>query len=458
MSTVLIVDDEIDIQSALSFALKDEGYDVLTASTPDEAEKILESTAVDIGLYDVWFPVGDGMELLKVTRTKYPESVIIMMSGHGNIELALNAIRLGAYDFLEKPLELEKILVTLRNAAEARALRDQNQHLIRQLMGSGRLIGEGTAIRSLQQNIERAAAASAHVLITGENGSGKELVARLLHQMSPRHDKPFITVNCAAIPEPLIEKELFGSERDALAPGEPRTVGRFEQAGKGTLFLDEISQLSPSAQAKLLRILEERAYERIGGRQMIHAEARVVAATNCDLAAEIKAGRFREDLFFRLNVLSIAVPPLRERRDDIPSLANHFLDVLSRDNGRVRPELRPELIAWMQSYDWPGNVRELRNLIERMLIMGRDQNSLGLADLPEELQSVGAPSGPVPSQSLINAPGTLRELRAQFEKFVLEDRLGKLGGNVTKAAESLGVERAHLHRKMKQYGLRGGEA
>lgn len=456
MSTVLIVDDEIDIQSALSFALKDEGYDVLTASNPAEAEKILSETPVDLGLFDVWFPEGDGMELLKVARARFPESIVIMMSGHGNIELALNAIRLGAYDFLEKPLELEKVLVTLRNASEAQSLRHQNQRLLSQIMGSARLIGHGAAIESLKGQIQRAASSSAHVLVTGENGTGKELVARMLHQLSPRADKPFVSVHCGAIPEGHIERELFGAERDVTTPGEARTIGRFEQAGAGTLFLDEISELSQSAQGKLLRVLEERTYERIGGRHVLRAEARIVAATNRDLQAEIKAGRFREDLFFRLNVLSLSVPTLRDRREDISELARHFLEALSRENARELPELRPDLIEWMKHYDWPGNVRELKNLIERMLILGRDRKSLGLADLPEELQSFGSGVAALPLDAhMKDLSGTLRDLRAQFEKLVLEKRLGTHGGNVTKAAESLDIERAHLHRKMRQYGIRG---
>lgn len=457
MSTVLIVDDEIDIQSALSFALKDEGYDVLTASTPEEAEKILSQTPVDLGLFDVWFPVGDGMDLLKVTRAKFPQSVVIMMSGHGNIELALNAIRLGAYDFLEKPLELEKVLVTLRNASEAQTLRFQNQRLISQLLGNGKLIGQSPSVKDLQTAIQKAAQAHSHVLITGENGAGKELVARLLHQTSLRQDKPFVAVNCAAIPEAELEKELFGAERGAVRPEDPQIAGYFEQAGSGTLFLDEVSELSPSAQAKLLRVLEERAYQRLGGRQPLRAEARIVAATNRDLSALIKSGKFREDLFFRLNVLSIAVPALRERRQDIALLANHFLENLAKENGRAIPTLTPDLLAWMAAYDWPGNVRELRNLLERMLIMGVERDALGLADLPEELQSFGEQPEPLSLSSLKDTSnGSLRELRARFEKSVLEQRLASLHGNVTRAAESLGIERAHLHRKMKQYGVRGG--
>lgn len=455
MSTVLIVDDEIDIQSALSFALKDEGYDVLTASSPAEAEKILAQTPVDIGLFDVWFPEGDGMDLLKTARAKFPRSILIMMSGHGNIELALNAIRLGAYDFLEKPLELEKVLVVLRNAAEAQSLRFENSRLLDQLMGGGGLIGSSPEITSLGSELRRASLANAPVMITGEIGSGKELAARLLHQLSARQDKPFVRVNCAGLPEGSLEKELFGAER---GPSEPRVIGRFEQAGAGTLFLDEVAELPLSAQAKLLRVLDERHYERVGGSQVLRTDARIVAATSHDLAAEVKAGRFREDLLLRLKVLSIEIPTLRERKDDIAALAKHFIVLQARENGCPLPQLSDELVEWMKSYEWPGNAREMRNLLERMLIMARGQETLGLADLPEELQTPGTDAAAV-AGALTQLPGemsgSLRDLRARFERLVLDQRLAKLGGNVTKTAESLGIERAHLHRKMKQYGIRG---
>lgn len=445
MSTVLIVDDEIDIQSALSFALKDEGYEVLTASSPEEAEVILSQHVVDIALFDVWFPVGDGMELLRAARAKYPDSVVIMMSGHGNIELALNAIRLGAYDFLEKPLELEKVLVTLRNAAETRSLRVQNQRLMKQITGSGNLHGTSEAVKSLRTSVEKAAPSHAHVLITGENGSGKELVARLLHRMSPRKDKPFVVVNCCALGEARLELELFGS---AEVPG------RFEQADSGTLFLDEIAELSLPAQARLLRVVEERVFEKAPGRQPSRTEARIFAATNRDLTELIREGKFREDLYFRLKVLALHVPPLRERREDIADLTKHFATLFAAEYGGEAPVLHEELLRWMTQYDWPGNVRELRNLVERMLIMSGDRKTLGPADLPEELQAYGVAPANLPPAAVKDSGGPLRDLRVQFEKAILEQRLTQFGGNVTRAAESLGIERAHLHRKLKQYGLR----
>jgi len=449
--SLLIVDDELDIQSSLSFALKDEGYEVFTASSPAEAEKILESHAIDVGLYDVWFPEGDGLELLQLTKARYPHVSPVMMSGHGNIELALKSIRLGAYDFLEKPLELEKVLVVLRNAVEALDLRDENRRLKKQLVGKINFVGESKGMIQLRASLQKAAQVSSHMLIFGENGSGKELVARLLHELSTRKDRPFVAVNCAAMPEGLLESELFGHEKGAFTGATSRHAGRFEQAGEGTLFLDEIAELSPNAQGKLLRVLEERSFERVGGRTPIRAEARVVAATNRDLAAEVKSGRFREDLYFRLNVLSVTVPPLRERVEDIAQLASYFVRATSAEIGRTPPELSKELANWMLAYEWPGNVRELKNIIERMVIMGADPKSIGFSDLPEELQAMTIkPKGNLSQGS---ESGSLRELRVLFEKSILEKRLESFAGNVTKTAESLGIERAHLHRKMKQYGI-----
>ncbi len=457
--TVLIVDDELDIQSSLSLALKDEGYEVFTATLPHEAEKILASYAVDLALYDVWFPQGDGIELLKKTRAMYPKTTAVMMSGHGNIELALKAIKLGAYDFLEKPLELERVLVVLRNAAEAQTLRSENQRLVWELAGSHAFLGDSNPVRNLRNSIERAAGSSAHVLILGENGSGKELVAHLLHGQSSRSEKAFVAVNCAAIPENLFESVLFGHEKGAFTGATSRSLGRFELAGQGTLFLDEISELSPAAQAKLLRVLEDRKFERVGGRQVLKAEARILAATNKDLVELVKEGKFREDLYFRLKVLVVTVPPLRERLEDLPVLVEYFLKNFSVENRRSKPHLDDELLKFFQNYDWPGNVRELRNLLERMLIMSPpDSGRLLVSDLPEDL----SPPSRTASQGklykfLKDAPedfeNSLRELRAQFERSVLENRLKHFEKNVTRAAESLGIERAHLHRKIRQLGI-----
>ncbi len=451
--TVLIVDDELDIQSSLAFALKDEGYEVLTATSPAEAEKKLAERPIDLTLYDVWFPEGDGLDLLKVTRQQYPRTTVIMMSGHGNIELALKAIRDGAYDFMEKPLELEKVLVTLRNASEAQTLREQNKILKAEVRSKSELIGVGRAMQNLRTQIERAANAQSHVIVYGENGSGKELVARQLHELSSRADKPYVAVNCAAIPESLFESELFGHEKGSFTGATQRQTGRIEMAGGGVLFLDEISELSLNSQAKLLRVLEERSFERVGGRTTLKVEARVVVATNKELSQLIKENKFREDLFFRLNVLAITVPPLRERDDDIGALVEHFLRKIAEENGRAVPRFDVELLKKLETYDWPGNVRELRNLIERMMIMSPEKSLFTVSDIPEELGLDFGLNPPPKLENFRDPSGTLRVLRAQFERTLLEQRIEKMGGSITKAAESLGIERAHLHRKLKAYGL-----
>jgi len=460
--SLLIVDDELDIQSSLAFALKDEGFEVFTASSPQEAEVILAQNDIDLGLFDVWFPVGDGIELLKLTRIKYPQANIVMMSGHGNIELALKAIKLGAFDFLEKPLELEKVLVVLRNASALGALRKENRRLTVRSTAGSEFLGESSAVVTLRDQIQKAAVANSHVFIRGENGAGKELVAHLLHHLSSRSDKPFVPVNCASIPEALFESELFGHERGAFTGAHSRSIGRFEQAAGGTLFLDEIAELSPSAQGKLLRVLEDRKFERVGGRNPIKSDARVIVASNRDIPAEIKAGRFREDLYFRLNVLSITVPALRDRIEDIPDLIKHFMNFYCAEYVRSPVKVQSDLLDWMKHYEWPGNVRELRNLIERLLIMNPDKKEFTVADLPEELASVAPITTPLEPIVVGENSGTLRNLRARFEKQILEQRLSQFQGNVTKAAESLGIERAHLHRKIKQFGIqnlaRGGDS
>ncbi len=457
--SILIVDDELDIQSSLSFALKDEGYEVLTATLPAEAEEILKTHTIDMALFDVWFPQGDGIDLLKHTREKYPHISVVMMSGHGNIELALKAIRMGAYDFLEKPLELEKLLVVLRNATESLRLRDENKRLLSQIIGDAHFDFQSNSMKSLEETIKRAAESSSHVLIHGHSGSGKELVARRLHSLSNRKDHAFVPVNCAAIPEGLLESELFGYEKGAVPGAVTRGIGRFEQAEGGTLFLDEIGELSLAAQGKLLRVLEQRTYERVGGRTLLKTSARILAATNRDLNEEIKAGRFREDLYFRLKVLSINVPSLKERIDDMPLLVQQLSVKIATDLARPLPTFSTELVSWMQHYDWPGNVRELRNLIERMIIMSPDRTTLGLADLPEELQALSIDYSPKNDFQVKDTNEPLRELRARFEMSIISQRMEKMLGNVKKTAESLGIERTHLHRKLKQYGIKfGGDA
>lgn len=446
---VLIVDDEIDIQSSLSFALKDEGYEVVAVSSPAEALQVLAKESFHVALYDVWFPEGDGVELLRQSLEEFSAMSIIMMSGHGNIELALKSIRMGAYDFLEKPLELEKVLVLLRNACETSLLKFENRALLHQLYGEVNLIAESKSMAHLKSQIHKVAATTSHVLLHGESGVGKTLVARYLHQNSERAQHPFVTIHCAALPSDSWEKELLGYDE---------TPGRLELARGGTLYLNSVDELSPAAQARLFRILEERHFERKGRSQAIPLDVRFVASSTQNLQEKVSQGHFREDLYFQLKVVALEVPALKDRTEDILPLAKSFLNSLSRDYGRPLPELDDELVNWMKHHDWQGNVRELKNLLERCLIMAvPNQKSLTLSDLPDDL-GVLLPADDT-QNSLHDAfddlplKGSLRELRARFEAMLLKKRLQEQGGNVTKAAESLGIERAHLHRKMKQFGV-----
>jgi two-component system nitrogen regulation response regulator NtrX len=447
---VLIVDDELDIQSSLSFALKDEGYEVRAASSPREALEILRKESFHVALYDVWFPEGDGMDLLKESLEKFSAMSIIMMSGHGNIELALKSIRMGAYDFLEKPLELEKVLVLLRNACQTSILKFENKSLLKQLYGDITLVAESRAMQNLKAQIEKVAPTPSHVLLQGPSGVGKTLAARYLHNKSDRSQHPFVTVHCAALPEDEWEKELFGYDD---------VPGRLEQASGGTLYLNSVGELSASAQARFFRVLEEKRFERKGRPQSIPLDVRVVASASPNLAERVSTGAFREDLYFQLKVVALEVPALSERKDDIEQLAKNFLKNVSRDHGRPMPELEPELLQWMKHYDWPGNVRELKNLLERCLILSApQQKTLGLKDLPEDLGAISAHADSQVAELVGHLEeaaleGPLRALRARFESHVIERRLDQCGGNVTKAAESLGIERAHLHRKLKHYGI-----
>lgn len=447
---VLIVDDELDIQSSLSFALKDEGYEVRTASSPKEALEVLERESFHVALYDVWFPEGDGMDLLKESLDKFSAMSIIMMSGHGNIELALKSIRMGAYDFLEKPLELEKVLVLLRNACQTSLLKFENKALLKQLYGDINIVALSRSMQHLKTQIDKVAPTPSHVLLSGQSGVGKTLAARYLHHKGDRSQHPFVTVHCAALPEDAWEKELFGYDE---------VPGRLELASGGTLYLNSVGELPANAQARLFRVFEEKRFERKGRPQSISLDVRVVASSSTHLAEQVAAGKFREDLYFQLKVVALEVPPLADRKEDIDELAKGFLRNVSREHGRPTPDLDPELLQWMKNYDWPGNVRELKNLLERCLILsGPQQKTLGLGDLPEDLGAFtgtglgddGALAGGLEDTAL---EGPLRQLRARFESHVLKRRLEQCGGNVTKAAESLGIERAHLHRKLKSYGL-----
>jgi two-component system nitrogen regulation response regulator NtrX len=442
---ILIVDDEPAIQSALRGVLEDEGYRVTAVGTGEDAVALVSDETPDLVFMDIWMPGKDGLETLaEIKRTK-PEMTVVMISGHGTIETAVRATRLGAYDFVEKPLSLEKILLTASHALEHARLERENATLRERLAERWEIIGDSAAVRQLREHIATAAPTNGRVLIHGENGSGKELVARAVHALSARRERAFVEVNCAAIPEELIESELFGHEKGAFTGALARRRGRFESADGGTLFLDEVGDMSLKTQAKVLRALEEQAFERVGGRETIKVDVRVIAASNRDLAALVGGG-FREDLYYRLNVIPIEVPPLRARKEDIPLLIEHFIRIVCAENGKRVKTVSGEALAYFMTYDWPGNVRELRNMVERLVIMV-PRDVIDVDDLPAPLRSKEAAVAGV-------AHGrSLREARDNFERAYILAELRTQDWNMTKTADRLGIERSHLYRKIKAYGI-----
>ncbi len=444
----MIVDDEPSIRSSLEGVLEDEGYKVISASDGYGALKLVEEEMPDLVILDIWMPGMDGIETLKRIRELHRSLEVIMISGHGTIETAVTATKLGAFDFIEKPLSLEKTLVTIENAFNYRQLRDENLILRQKAKGKYNLTGESPAIHELRETIERVAPTQATVLIVGENGTGKELVARAIHHLSPRSTRPLVEVNCAAIPEELIESELFGHERGAFTGASERRRGRFDLAHNGTLFLDEIGDMSLKTQAKTLRILEEQRFERVGGTKTIQVDVRIIAATNKDLKQEIAEGWFREDLYYRLNVIPVHVPPLRDRTEDIPLLVEDFLEEFALESSIDRKQVADEVIPAMQRYPWPGNVRELKNFIERLVILVPD-DLIALHHLPASfIQS----SGQATASNALDQPN-FKMARMQFEKEYLLKKLEEHRWNVSQTAEAIGIERSHLHRKIRAYGV-----
>ncbi|TMQ57467.1 MAG: sigma-54-dependent Fis family transcriptional regulator [Candidatus Eisenbacteria bacterium] len=443
MPSVLIVDDEANILSSLQAALGREGYQVDGAGSLAEARARL-SEAYDFVLLDVSFPEGSGLDLLAEIMGGAPETVVIMMSGHATIEAAVKATRLGAFDFLEKPLALERLLVLMRNASRTLMLAAETRRL--RAAWANPIVGRSKAVQHLLREIERAGPAPARVLIEGEHGTGKELVARALHAASPRREMPFVAVNCAAIPDDLIESELFGHERGAFTGATQARRGRFEEAHGGTLFLDEVGDLTPRAQTKLLRVLQEGELSRLGGNRTIRVDVRVIAATNRDLAKAVQAERFREDLYFRIAVIPISVPALRERADDIPLLVEHFVAQVARETGRRPKKFAPGALEALARHSFPGNIRELRNLVERLVIM-----SPGAIVGAEDMAAVLPRAERAPE-----SPARISEAVQDFERRQIEEALAAEGGNMTRAAARLGLERSHLYKKLKKLGGREG--
>ena len=461
--SVLVVDDEASIRQSLTGALKDEGYKVALAASGRESIEALRADRPDVVLLDIWMPELDGIETLKQIKAEWPDQIVIMMSGHGNIETAVKAVKFGAFDFIEKPLSLERLLVLLQNATSVQDLARENRALRKQVQKHRTIIGESSAMKTIQELIRRVAPTTGSVLITGENGTGKELVAHSIHALSPRFSKSFVEVNCAAIPEELIESELFGHERGAFTGATQLRRGKFDLAHGGTLFLDEIGDMSLKTQAKILRILQEQKFERVGGSQTISVDVRIVAATNKDLKQEIARGSFREDLYYRLNVIPFVVPPLRERKDDIPQLAAHFLKEFSATHGKAPRALSPEGKEVLTAYPWPGNVRELKNLIERLMILTAESEdgrpitaAVLLGHLKDEAMTVQVEDSSVESADLdaSSVQGrNLRDARQEFEKDFILKTLKDNDWNVSRTAQVLGIERSHLHRKIKSFGI-----
>ncbi|HEC97275.1 MAG TPA: sigma-54-dependent Fis family transcriptional regulator [Nitrospirae bacterium] len=440
--SVLIVDDEAGIRESLREIFEDEGYEVFTAEAGEEAIQMTDSMPVDLVFLDIWLPDRDGMEVLEDIKTKRERLPVVMISGHGTVEIAVKATKIGAYDFLEKPLSLERVLITAQRALERGTIEREYQVLKENVSKRWQLVGDSPAIKTLRRQIDMVASSSSRVLIMGESGSGKELVARLIHEKSPRAHRSFVEVNCAAIPAELIESELFGHEKGSFTGAYERKKGKFELADGGTLFLDEVGDMSLQTQAKVLRIIETQEFQRVGGNKNISVDVRIVSATNKDFNEEVANGNFREDLFFRLNVIPLNVPPLRERKEDIPILVEYFLQSIAREYGRPVKKITRRALDLFIGYNWPGNVRELRNSIERLIIMTPSQTiterNVTFFNLrPHDYFSFKA----------------LREARDTFERDFILKKLQENNWNISRTAEVLQIERSNLHRKIKAFGL-----
>ncbi len=447
---VLVIDDETNIRKTLEGVLSDDGYHVIQAGDGTQGLEVLSRSFVDAVLLDVWMPGMDGIETLKKIREAYPIVPVIMISGHGTIDTAVKAVKMGAFDFIEKPISLTKLLITLSRAIEQGQLRWENVELKERVEKKYRLVGDSEAMGRVRAEIAAAGPTNASVLVAGENGSGKEIVAREIHRHSKRAARPFIAVNCAAIPDELIESELFGHEKGAFTGAAVRRRGRFELGDGGTLFLDEVGDMSPRTQAKILRVLEEKQFERIGGGEKIHADVRIIAATNRNLPKEVEAGRFRDDLYFRLNVFPIVVPALRERKEDIPSITEHFVGEICTEHGKERKKVPRAAMERLMAHTWPGNVRELRNVVERLVIL-----STGPAIAEDTVQRVLAAESvraETPHAAVFDQED-FREAVLAFEKEFLTQKLRQNEFNVSRTAEKLGLDRTSIHRKMKQLGI-----
>lgn len=444
---ILVIDDEAPIREVLCAALKDENYQVFSAQDGMTGLKAIRDVQPHLVFLDIWMPGElDGLDVLKEAKMQFPEVDFVMISGHGTIETAVKATKLGAWDFIEKPLSMDKIFITVTNILVYQQERGEKNALLNRLRKNIALIGEAPSMLQLKQLIARVAPTQAWVLITGEDGTGKELVAQNIHYMSPRAGRSFVDVNCKSVPEDLIDSELFGFEKGAFAGLDKAKKGKLDLANGGTLFLYEVADLNLKTQAKLLRLLQEKSFHRVGGSESIEVDVRVVASTCKDLEKEVKEGRFREDLYYRLNVVPFKVPPLRERGGDIPALLDHFSDIYAKDGGVMRKTMSDKGLEMLCQYSWPGNVRELKNFIERVYILTPgdfvDVHDLRFAGL-----------GPMSTENGGDELSSFRDARAKFEKEYLIKKIAENGGNISRTAEVIGLERSYLHRKIKAYGI-----
>jgi two-component system nitrogen regulation response regulator NtrX len=450
MSTILIIDDEPGIRTVLTDILEDEGHSTLNAPDGIEGMRMVDENEVDIVILDVWLPHKGGIDVLQELGDRYPELEVIVISGHANIDMAVKAVKLGAFDFLEKPLSLDKVITLTNNALKMKELKRENKSLKDSLQLEDEMIGSDESMAEIWERIEQSANSDAKVLITGENGTGKELVAREIHRRSSRASGPFVELNCAAIPDTLLESELFGHEKGAFTSAVSRRKGKFELAHGGTLFLDEVADMTLSAQAKVLRAIQEQQFERIGGEESIQVDIRLIAATNKNIRKEVEEKRFREDLFFRLNVVPIHVPPLRERSGDLEELIDYFVRKFSRGPEGREKRFTPEAMTALKKYSWPGNIRELKNFVERVTIMTDEAEISGdlVHRFLDEKRTAKTPDG------LRDYAGMkLGDAKSEFERRLITYKLQECDYNISKTAESLGIYPSNLHGKIKKYGI-----
>ena len=446
--SVLIVDDEPSIIKSLTGILSDEGFDVSSASNGYEALKVIEQESPDLVLLDIWMPGFDGIETLKEIKKTSPFIQVIIITGHGTIETAVTATKLGAFDLIEKPLSVDKMIMAINNALNFRRLEEENRYLRKKMLEKNSITGNSQPAKMLKKEIAKAAPTNSWILISGENGIGKELVARTIHQLSSQSDQPLIVVDCAAIPEDFIESELFGHEKGAFSGATSKKKGKFELADKGTIFLDEIGSMNVKSQATILRALQEQKFQRIGGSRMLSVDLRVIASTNKNLEKEIEKGNFREDLYYRLNVIPIKVPSLRKRKGDIPLLVETFLDEATKKNQAKRKKMSRKALDLLCNYSWPGNVRELKNLIERLAIMV-EKDVIEQSDIPD-FKNPQAVDTTDPMEKIFSIK-FLKDAKKAFEKEFIQRKLLQENNNIAKTASAINVNRSYLYKKLKEY-------